>query len=108
MGAIYDKHGGTPRFAVRIRRLVGSAGWPGYNVNDAAARLPLRPEWSAGMAMDFETIKYFRILFAIIGACVGGAAGISYFGLTGGFVGLAIGAVVGWNAVDLIKGRAHK
>jgi len=60
------------------------------------------------MAMDFETVRLLRILFAIVGACVGGAAGIKYFGLTGGFVGLAVGAVVGWNAVDLIKGRAHK
>ena len=60
------------------------------------------------MAMDFETVKHLRIIFAIVGAFVGGAAGISYFGSTGGYIGLAIGAVVGWNAVDLIKGRTQK
>ena len=60
------------------------------------------------MAMDFETVRQLRILFAIIGACVGGALGISYFDSTGGYIGLAVGAVVGWNAVDLIKGRTQK
>jgi len=60
------------------------------------------------MAMDFDTIRNLRILFAIVGACVGGAVGIGYFGSTGAYIGLVVGAVVGWNAVDLIKGRAHK
>ena len=60
------------------------------------------------MAMDFETVKQLRILFAIVGAAIGGAAGLSYFETTGGLIGLVVGAVVGWNAVDLIKGRAHK
>ncbi len=60
------------------------------------------------MAMDFETVRQLRILFAIIGVFVGGAAGFSYFGSTGGLIGLAVGAVVGWNAVDLVKGRSQK
>lgn len=60
------------------------------------------------MAMDFETVRQLRILFGIIGACVGGAAGISYFETTGGLIGLVVGALVGWNAVDLIKGRTQK
>ena len=60
------------------------------------------------MAMDFETVKQLRILFAIIGAVVGAAAGFRYFESTGVLVGIAIGAIVGWNAVDLIKGRTQK
>jgi len=80
----------------------------GYNVVGVAGNLPPRAFGSAVMAMDFETVRYLRFVFALVGACVAGAAGIKYFGVTGAFVGLAIGAVVGWNAVDLIKGRTHK
>jgi len=60
------------------------------------------------MSMDFETVRYMRILFAIVFAAVGGAGGARYFGLVGGIGGAIIGAFVGWNAVDLVKGRAHK
>ncbi len=60
------------------------------------------------MAMDFETVKALRFLFAIIFALVGGGAGIKYFGPIGAAVGAVVGAVIGWNAVDFVKGRAHK
>jgi hypothetical protein len=68
------------------------------------------------MALDFETIRFLRVVFAVIFAVVGGAAGIKYgqfaFGslgtLAGPVGGAVVGAVVGWNAVDLIKGRSHK
>jgi len=60
------------------------------------------------MAMDFETVKFMRFLFAFAGAAIGAAAGIKYFGLVGAIGGAVIGAIVGWNTVDLIKGRAHK
>ena len=68
------------------------------------------------MAMDFETVRFLRFAFAVIFAVVGGAAGIKYgelvMGSLGGIAGPAIGAVlgviVGWNTVDLIKGRPHK
>jgi uncharacterized membrane protein len=60
------------------------------------------------MAMDFETVRFLRIIFAVVGFFVGGAAGIKYYGTTGGLIGGVIGAIVGWNTPDLFKGRAHK
>jgi hypothetical protein len=60
------------------------------------------------MAMDFETVRFLRIVFAIIGFFVGGAAGIKDFGTTGALIGGVIGAIVGWNLPDLFKGRTQK
>jgi uncharacterized membrane protein len=60
------------------------------------------------MAMDFETVKFMRFLFAFVGAGIGAAAGIKYYGVVGAIGGIVIGAIVGWNTVDLFKGRAHK
>ena len=68
------------------------------------------------MSMDFETVRFMRLSFAVIFAAVGIAAGIKYGGIIPGAIGVygapalgaVIGAVFGWNAVDLIKGRAHK
>jgi uncharacterized membrane protein len=60
------------------------------------------------MSMDFETVKFMRVLFAVIFAFVGGAGGFRYFGIIGGIVGVLVGALIGWNTVDLLKGRAHK
>ena len=61
--------------------------------------------------MDFGTVRFLRIVFAITGALVGSAAGYQYlsaFPILGPIAGGVVGAVIGWNAVDLIKGRAHK
>jgi len=77
-------------------------------VYDAVAKIADLPIVECFMAMDFETVRQLRVLFAIVGAFVGGAAGAGYFGSTGGLIGLAVGALVGWNAVDLIKGRTQK
>jgi hypothetical protein len=68
------------------------------------------------MSMDFETVRFLRIIFAVIFAIVGGAAGVKYgpillgehTQLVGPLVGTVLGAIVGWNLVDLVKGRAHK
>jgi hypothetical protein len=60
------------------------------------------------MSMDFETVRFLRVLFAVIFAIVGGAAGIKYYGPIGAAAGIAIGAIFGYNAVDLFKGRAKK
>ena len=60
------------------------------------------------MAMDFETVKFMRILFAFVGAAIGAAAGFKYFELVGAIGGIVIGAIIGWNTVDFFKGRAHK
>lgn len=68
------------------------------------------------MSMDFETVRFMRFAFAVIFGAVGIAAGIKYGGIIPGAigtyvapaVGAVVGAVFGWNAVDLIKGRAHK
>jgi uncharacterized membrane protein len=60
------------------------------------------------MAMDFETVRFLRFVFAVVGFCIGGAAGIKYYGTTGGLIGGVIGAIAGWNTPDLFKGRAHK
>lgn len=68
------------------------------------------------MSMDFETVRFLRVIFGLIFAVVGGAAGLRYgpslLGADGSLIGPAVGAVVGallgWNAVDLLKGRARK
>ena len=68
------------------------------------------------MSMDFETVKFLRIIFLVIFAMVGGAAGVKYGPMLlgaqgetiGPIIGAVVGALVGWNAVDLVKGRAHK
>lgn len=68
------------------------------------------------MALDFETVRFLRLAFALIFAVVGGAAGIRYGGVLPGPIGTIVapaiggivGAVFGWNLVDLFKGRAHK
>ena len=60
------------------------------------------------MAMDFETVKFMRFLFAFVGVAIGAAAGFKYFGLAGAIGGIVIGAIIGWNTVDFVKGRAHK
>lgn len=61
--------------------------------------------------MDFGTVRFLRIVFAVTGALVGAATGYRYLGafpIFGPAGGAVVGAIVGWNAVDLIKGRAHK
>ena len=61
--------------------------------------------------MDFGTIRFLRIVFAVTGALIGAAAGYRYvpvFPLVAPAVGAVVGGVIGWNSVDLIKGRAHK
>lgn len=60
------------------------------------------------MAMDFETVKYLRLIFAVVFAFVGVAGGLKYFGPFGAVGGALAGYVVGWNTVDFFKGRAHK
>jgi hypothetical protein len=68
------------------------------------------------MALDFETVRFLRFAFAVIFAVVGGAAGIRYGGLLPGAIGThiapaiggVVGAIFGWNLVDMFKGRAHK
>ena len=62
-------------------------------------------------AMDFATVRFLRIVFGITGALIGAAAGYRYLGafpLLAPAAGAIVGFVIGWNAVDLIKGRAHK
>jgi len=61
--------------------------------------------------MDFATVRFLRVVFAITGALIGAAAGYRYvpaFPVVAPIGGAVVGAVVGWNVVDLIKGRAHK
>ena len=60
------------------------------------------------MALDFETVRFLRWVFLVVGFCVGAAAGFKGYGTTGALIGGAIGAVVGWNIPDLFKGRAQK
>jgi hypothetical protein len=61
--------------------------------------------------MDFATVRFLRLVFGVVGALVGAAAGFRYVGqfpMLGTLGGAVLGAAIGWNAVDLIKGRAHK
>ncbi len=68
------------------------------------------------MPMDFETVRFLRAIFLVIFAVVGGAAGVKYgpmlLGsqgeLIGPVAGAVLGGILGWNTVDLFKGRAHK
>jgi uncharacterized membrane protein len=60
------------------------------------------------MAMDFETVRFLRFVFAVVGFGIGGATGLRYYGTTGGLIGCVIGAIVGWNTPDLFKGRTQK
>ena len=60
------------------------------------------------MAMDFETVRYLRIIIAVIGFFVGAAAGFIYFETNDALIGGVIGAFVGWNIPDFFKGRAQK
>jgi hypothetical protein len=61
--------------------------------------------------MDFATVRFLRVVFAIAGGLIGAAAGYRYltaFPLLAPIGGAVVGAFIGWNTVDLIKGRAHK
>jgi divalent metal cation (Fe/Co/Zn/Cd) transporter len=61
--------------------------------------------------MDFATVRFLRIVFAITGALIGAAAGYRYlagFPILGPAGGAVVGGIIGWNTIDLIKGRAHK
>jgi divalent metal cation (Fe/Co/Zn/Cd) transporter len=61
--------------------------------------------------MDFATVRFLRIVFAVTGALIGAATGHRYlsgFPVLGPAGGAVVGAIIGWNTVDLIKGRAHK
>lgn len=63
------------------------------------------------MSMDFATVRFLRIVFAVTGALIGAAMGYRYlngFPVLGPAGGAVVGAIIGWNTVDLIKGRAHK
>jgi uncharacterized membrane protein len=60
------------------------------------------------MAMDFETVRYLRVVIAIVGFFVGAAAGFKYYETAGALIGGVIGAIVGWNIPDFFKGRAQK
>ena len=60
------------------------------------------------MALDFETVKFLRVLFGLVFLVVGAAGGYKYFDLLGALGGGFLGYVAGWNAVDFLKGRAHK
>jgi len=71
-------------------------------------RPPCRSVGGTLMAMDFETVKFMRFLFALVGAAIGAAAGIKYYEVAGAVAGGVIGAIIGWNTVDLFKGRARK
>jgi hypothetical protein len=61
--------------------------------------------------MDFATVRFLRVVFAITGTLIGAAAGYRYlpaYPLLAPIGGAVVGFIVGWNAVDLIKGRAQK
>lgn len=63
------------------------------------------------MSLDFDTVRYLRVLFGLVAALVGVGAGLRYlpqFGLLSMIGGGVIGFVVGWNLPDLFKGRAKK
>lgn len=58
--------------------------------------------------MDFETVRFLRVVFAFVAGLVGAAGGLRYFGTLGAIGGLVVGLLVGWNLVDLVKGRPQK
>jgi divalent metal cation (Fe/Co/Zn/Cd) transporter len=77
----------------------------------AASTLSILLERRNRSFMDFATVRFLRVVFAACGAVMGAAVGFRYLGgfpLLGPIGGGIVGAIVGWNAVDLIKGRAHK
>ena len=63
------------------------------------------------MALDFATVRFLRILFAIVVGLVGAGAGLRYFPSLS-IISIAIGGLIGfgggWNIPDLFKGRAQK
>ena len=84
-------------------------GWQAYNVETGGDRLAADANAGEnGMSMDFETVRFLRVVFALVFACVGVAGGFKYYGLLGSVGGGFIGYIVGWNLVDLVKGRAGK
>ncbi len=63
------------------------------------------------MSLDHNTVVSLRVLFAIVFGLVGTAAGFRYlagFGIAGIGGATVVGGIIGWNAVDFIKGRPHK
>jgi len=63
------------------------------------------------MALDHSTVRSLRWLFGAVFGLVGAAAGFRYLqdlGAAGIAGAAAVGAFVGWNFVDLFKGRSHK
>jgi len=58
--------------------------------------------------MDIETVRFMRRLFGVLCALIGAAAGYQYYAMLGGVGGAFVGYAVGWNLVDLFKGRARK
>jgi hypothetical protein len=53
-------------------------------------------------------VRFLRVLFGLVFLAVGAAAGYRSFGPLGAAGGALAGYVIGWNAVDLFKGRARK
>ena len=63
------------------------------------------------MALDFATVRFLRVLIAVVGALIGAGAGMKYFpslSIISIAIGGLIGFVVGWNIPDLFKGRTQK
>ncbi len=63
------------------------------------------------MALDHSTVRSLRWLFGAVFGLVGAAAGYRYlggYGIVGVAGAAAVGAFVGWNFVDLFKGRPQK
>lgn len=83
---------------------------PGGDFFNPHARWPTACECAIirAMSMDFETVRFLRFLFALVFAAIGAGAGLKYFGPVGAAGGAVLGAVIGFNAVDLVKGRASK
>ena len=63
------------------------------------------------MALDFATVRFLRVLIAVVGALIGAGAGMKYFpslSIISIAIGGLIGFVVGWNIPDLFKGWTQK
>ncbi|MGD9254065.1 MAG: hypothetical protein PVG92_09055 [Holophagae bacterium] len=60
------------------------------------------------MALDFETVRILRWVFALIGAAAGSAFGLDHYQIFGAIGGALAGGLLGWNLVDMFKGRAQK